>query len=152
MKREMFIITVLIGNIAFAAPLPLKNRAPREVKTSKEETKKVFRVVSKHLIDKGLEAGAAFKKVSSALQGDERMNALMIKNIVEGFEHVKYEDVIAHIGESALFEKRVDLSDYEHIIALLQRKNNRIINKKLLQRAKQVATQNKTLISRCSFT
>ena len=151
MKREMLIITVLIGNIAFAAPLPVKNRMARDVETNRSDVKKVFNAVSRYLADKGLEHSAVSKKVAASLQGDEYTNSLMIKNILDCFNDIQYEDVIAYLGESALFEKKVDLSNSDDIIALLQRKSKVALQEDVLNKAHHISTQNKALVSTSKF-
>ena len=147
MKKEILIITILITNIAFGAALPTKNRAVREIDTNKNRIKALSTEISRYLCNKGLEASAADKKVSIALQGDEHVISLMAQNIVEGFSEIRHEDIVAYIGSCALHERAVDLSSHDEIIALLQRSKRFQTDRTILEKVEKISAENKRLSS-----
>lgn len=142
MKREILILTVLVANITFASPVTVEIREIREINTNRNQQTDLTEAVSAHLSKKGLDESVAEQKVLNFLEGDNYTNSLMVQNIINNFNEIKYEDVIAYIGECALFEKSVNLSAYADLIALLQKNSNFRLEKATLDKVEKVSRDN----------
>jgi hypothetical protein len=147
MKREILILTVIVANITFASPYIIEVRETREINTNKNEQSNLTEAVSVYLSKRGLDESIAQQKVLNFLEGDDYTNSLMARNIISHFNEIKYEDIVAYIGECALFEKSVNLSSYADILAFLQKNNNFILQKTTLEKVEKVTLANSKMLA-----
>lgn len=147
MKREILIVTVLMTNIAFSATLPVKIREIKEIDVNKNKISSLAEAASIHLHKKGLDQDIADQKVLKALSSDEHVNALMVQNIVNNFDNIKREDIIAYIGSCALYEKSVNFSSYDNIVALVQKTDKLMLDKVTLEKIEKICLENKNIKS-----
>ncbi|MBU0631368.1 hypothetical protein KKA17_01865 [bacterium] len=142
MKRQILIITVLLTNIALGAALPINNRVEREIDTNKKNTNTLAGAASRYLFNKGLDKSVADKKVLNSLGGNEYKNSLMAKNLIDSFSGIKHEDIVAYIGECALYGRCADLSSYDEIIGLIQQKSRLALDKTALKKIEKISLEN----------
>jgi len=147
MKREILIFTVLITNITFASTLAPKTREVREITASKKKIDTLSSLAAMHLRERGLDESAAKQKVLKSLKNDEHTNDLIANNIVKNLNEIKKEDIISYVSDSVLFEKSVDLSTYESLIALVQKNNTMTLDKILLEKINMISVENKNIKS-----
>lgn len=145
MKREILIVTVLMTNIAFASTLPVEVREVREIDANKNKINTLADAAGTHLHKRGLDKDIANQKVLKSLRGNEYANSLMAQKIIENFNEIKYENIIAYVSNCALFEKSVDLSSYDDIIALVQKRNRSKLNKVDLKKVEKISLENKSI-------
>jgi hypothetical protein len=147
MKREIVIFTVLITNITFAATLPSEIREVSEVTTSKKKVNSLCGMAVMNLHERGLDENAAKQKVLKFLQHDKYVNDLMAQNIVKNLDGIKPQDIVQYVSDSVLFEKSVDLSSYENLVALAQKSRKLALDKGTLEKIKKISFENKNLKS-----
>lgn len=147
MKRQILIITVLLTNIALGAALPINNRVEREIDTNKKNTNALAGAASRYLFNKGLDKSVADKKVLKSLGGNEYRNSLMAQNLIDKFKGIKHDDIVAYIGDCALYEKRVDLSSYDEIIGLVQKKSRLALDKTTLEKIEKICFENRKIMN-----
>lgn len=87
------------------------------------------------------------KKVLKFLQHDEYVNDLMAQNIVKNLDGIKPQDIVQYVSDSVLFEKSVDLSSYENLVALAQKSRKLALDKGTLEKIKKISFENKNLKS-----
>ncbi|WP_345993485.1 hypothetical protein [Sulfurimonas sp. HSL-1716] len=145
MKREILIVTVLMTNIAFASVLPAGVRTIREIDTNKNTINTLSSAASMRLYKRGLEKETANQKVLRSLNGDEHTNSLMAQNIMDHFKEIKNEDIVRYISDCALFEKKVNLSSYDDIIALLQKTNRFKLDEDSLKKIQKISLENQKI-------
>lgn len=143
MRREILIFAILLSNVAFGSTLPVEIREVREIDTNRCKVNSLASAVSEHLFDRGLDKDVAHQKVSKALAGSDSINALMAQNIINSFDSIQYKDVVSYIGESALFGKKVNLSSYKDIVALLQKSNKVVLNRATLLKVEKLSLESK---------
>lgn len=147
MKRQILIFTVLISNIAFSAVVPVDIREVneiREINTNKSRVS-INSAVSTHLHEKGLDKNIAKQRVQAHLEHDEYTNTLMAENIINHFSELKHKDVVAYISDSALFQKKIDLSSYKNILGLVHKSNKLTLDKMTLAKIEKISTENKNI-------
>lgn len=125
MKREILIFTVLITNIAFASTLPREVREVREIDANKNNICTLVNASSMDLHKRGLDENIAKQKVLKALGGDKHINSIMAQNIVNNLNKITNTDIVEHISTKALYGMAVDLSSYDEIIGIVQKRVNR---------------------------
>jgi len=147
LKKQIVIFTVLISNIVFSVALSAdvkeENRT-KEVSTQCSQYN-VSNEVNKYLSNKGLDPQVVQQRFHKYLKHNVYANSLMINNILTQLNELSYEDVIAHISNTVLFQKSVDLSSYNDLIALVQRKNFIIHNSLLLKKVEKIARENQNI-------
>ena len=146
MKHKIFIVTFLLGNMAFGAIVPVGVlRANTQIRQLSSTTA----LASLHLYKKGLDKKTASKKINNILQDDDMLSDLMCKNIINGIDGVSQADIIRYISSAALFEKQIDLGSYATLVSLAQLSVSEPLSKAVLQKIEAVAGQNSNL--RASF-
>lgn len=144
MKHQIFIVTALLGNMAFGAVIPV---GALRVNTQIRQLDSTTTLASMHLYKKGLEKQIASMKVKKILADNEALSDLMSRNIIHGIKGVSQADVVHYISNAALFDKPIDLGSYATLISLAQTSLNRPLSKGLRQKVEAVAVQNKNLRS-----
>ena len=144
MSNKIFIITVFISNIAFAGVLPQANI--QETVNTKSNNK-LSAQVNSQLFKRGLDKKTAIAKVKNTLAEGENINDLMVQNILQNIPSMKESDIVNFITQAALQEKRVDLSSYETLIALVQRYANVAFDKELRLHVEKASLENEKLKS-----
>jgi tRNA(Glu) U13 pseudouridine synthase TruD len=146
MKKEILIVTVLITNLAFASSLPIDVRdirEPRELEANKNTTNTLTHAATSHLYNRGLEKEIANKKVLTSLVGDKNTNDLMAKNVLNHLNELKKEDIVAHVSDCALYSRNFDLSAYDDIIGLVQKRNGLMLDDLTLAKVEKISLENK---------
>ena len=150
MKKRILIVIILMADVAFASPLQLEVRNIRnntEIKAQKDDTKTLADAISEHLHARGLDKDVASKKVLNSLKDDPRLTDLMAKNILNHFGEMKRKDLIEYISNNALYNRSVDLSKYDHLIALIQKINGFKLDKESLEKVEKISFENKNIKS-----
>ncbi|ADN08704.1 hypothetical protein [Sulfurimonas autotrophica] len=142
MSNKIFIITVFISNIAFGSVLP-KIDLQRVVNT--KSTNKLTTKISTQLFNRGLEKHIAKAKVKNSLMHDDELNAIMAHNIVKTLKTVNEKDIVDFLAQSALRGKKVDLSSYSTLIALVQKSSQALLDKETLFHIEKVSLENESL-------
>jgi hypothetical protein len=145
MKKEILIFTVLITNIAFSSTLPFEIREVREITTNKKKSSTLTDLAITHLYERGLDENAAKQKVLKSLKNDVYLNDLMAQNIIENLKGIKQQDIVSHVSEFALFEKNIDLSLYDNIVAIAQKSNKLALDKLTLEKISKISLENKNI-------
>ena len=150
MKTRILIIIVLMADVAFASPLQLEVRNVRnntEIKAYRNDTKTLADAVTEHLHARGLDKDVASEKAFNSLKDDPRSTDLMAKNILNHFSEMKRKDLIEYISNNALYNRSVDLSKYDHLIALIQKINGFKSDKETLEKVEKISFENKNIRS-----
>ena len=142
MSNKIFIITVFISNIAFGAILPI---ATIQKTITQKNTNRISDRVSKSLYTRGIERKIAEKKVDDILENDAQTTDLMAQNIIKSIKSVKENNIIAFISQAALQGKKVDLSSYSTLIALVQKSSRTLIDTDLVQKIEKLSHENELL-------
>ena len=150
MKTRILIIIVLMADVAFASPLQLEVRNVRnntEIKAYRNDTKTLADAVTEHLHARGLDKDVASEKAFNSLKDDPASTDLMAKNILNHFGEMKRKDLIEYISNNALYNRSVDLSQYDHLIALIQKINGFKLDKEALEKVEKISFENKNIRS-----
>jgi len=142
MSNKFFIITVFISNIAFGAVVP-KIDLQRVANT--KNTNKLTTKISTQLFNRGLEKHIAKAKVKNSLMHDDELNAIMAHNIIKTIKTVNEKDIVEFLTQSALREKKVDLSSYSTLVSLTQKCSRALLDKKILLDVEKVSLENENL-------
>jgi len=142
MSNKIFIITVFISNIAFGAILPI---ATIQKTITQKNTNRISDRVSETLYTRGIEQKIAEKKVNDILENDAQTTDLMAQNIIKSIKSVKENNIIAFISQAALQGKKVDLSSYSTLIALVQKSSRTLIDTDLVQKIEKLSHENELL-------
>ncbi len=124
-KRQIFVITVFLSNIAFTAILPADTiESFRDITIAQEHDKTVketlHNAATAHLVEKGLDIDVAYKRVANTLVHSELEAHNLTQKIVHD-RQIGYDNLVRYVARAALYKKRVDLSDPAEISAMLQR-------------------------------
>ena len=144
MSNKFFIITVFISNIAFGAVLP-KIELYKVINT--QNANKLTTKISTQLFNKGLDKHIAEAKVEASLLHNEELNDLMVHNILKTIKVVNEKNIVAFLTQSALRGKKVDLSAYSTLVALVQKSSQKALDKEILLHVQKVSLENKSLKS-----
>ena len=150
MKTRILIIIVLMADVAFASPLQLEVRNVRnntEIKAYRNDTKTLADAVTEHLHARGLDKDVASEKAFNSLKDDPASTDLMAKNILNHFGEIKRKDLIDYISNNALYNRSIDLSKYDHLIALIQKINGFKSDKETLEKVEKISFENKNIRS-----
>lgn len=150
MSAKILIIIILVSDITFASSAQMEFLKPRKVELEKIQKKNrstLADAISEHLFSNGLDKDVAQKKVAHTLVGDQQLHALMLSNFLNSFTTVSHEDAISYIAKNALFEREVDLSKYDHLLAFLQSAHCLALDDESLEKVKKVAVQNSRLLN-----
>ncbi len=150
MKTRILIIIVLMADVAFASPLQLEVRNVRnntEIKAYRNDTKTLADAVTEHLHARGLDKDVASEKAFNSLKDDPASTDLMAKNILNHFGEMKRKDLIDYISNNALYNRSIDLSKYDHLIALIQKINGFKSDKETLEKVEKISFENKNIRS-----
>ncbi|WP_457750172.1 hypothetical protein [Sulfurimonas sp.] len=142
MNNKIFIITVFISNIAFGAVLP---KADLQKVQNTQHTNKLTTKISTQLFHRGLEKNIAKAKVKDSLMCDEELNDLMAYNIVKTVKNINEKDIVDFLTQAALAGKKIDLSSYSTLVALVQKSSLNCLDKKTLLAIEQVSLENEAL-------
>ena len=148
MKKGILIIIVLMADIAFASPLTVEirnNRNITEVESQKNDIHSFANSLSNHLQSKGLEQEIADQKVSRYFKDNDNVNALMAKNITKYLAKIKYEDIITYVANEVLYNRIIDLGQYDHLIGLSQSKLGFVQDNTTLEKIKNISIENKNI-------
>ncbi len=145
MKREIIVFTVLITNITFASVLPSEVRETVDMRTSEKKPHSLSSKVATNLYERGLDEDVAKQKVLKFLKNNEYMNDLMVQNILKKFDKIQMQEIVSYVGNSVLFEKNVDLSNYENLVALVQKTKNLLLDTVTLEKIKTISCENKRM-------
>jgi len=141
MNNNILIITIFISNIAFGSVvIPNSPKAVNVNKTNSISSKSIAQ-----LYNRGLEEKAAKEKIQNSIAHDEDMNDTMAQNILNSIELLKEEDIVSYISKTALLDKKVDLSSYDTIVALIQNTPKLSINKDMLLKIEKITFLNQKL-------
>ncbi len=124
-KREFFVITIFLSNIAFATVLPVDHtetlRDTVATQEQNEETKSTLHNAAvTHLVNKGLDTDVAQNRVAASLSHSETEAQLLSQQIVQN-EKISYNNIIEYVAKAALHRRKVDLGKSQEITALKQR-------------------------------
>jgi hypothetical protein len=90
----------------------------KSVSAQQTEQKQTFqKVIAETLEARGLETEAA-EKIICEYVGDEAVLEVMVNNIVQVVAITK-EDIVAYLGNEALFRRRVDLTSYDALLKMV---------------------------------
>jgi len=142
MSNKIFIITVFIGNIAFGGVLP-KIDVQRVQNT--QSTNKLTTKISTQLFNRGLDKHIAKAKVKNSLLHNAELNDVMAQNIIKTIKTVKEQNIVEFLAQSALSGKKVDLSSYSTLVALVQKSSQQILDKEALLDIEKVSFENEKL-------
>ncbi len=149
MNTKILIIILLVSDIAFASSVQIELLKPRKAEVEniqREDISTLADAISEHLFANGLDKDVAQKKVSHTLTGDTQLHALMLNNVLNSFNTVSHENVISYIAKNALIEREVDLSKYDHLLALLQATHCVALDDNSLEKIKSITLENQRLI------
>lgn len=142
MNNKILILTVLLTNIAFGGVVVVKPiRTNPKIKINPTFTNNAIN----KLYDKGLQRDVAIKKINSSLLHDATQTEFMARNLLQKFPTLTKEHITNHISNAALFNKNVDFSSYENLLALVQKNASFYLDKKSLTLLQNVANENKSL-------
>ena len=124
-KKQIFVITVFLSNIAFSATLSTETteffRHITITLEQNEETKNsLHEAATLHLIDKGLDPDVAKERVEIHLSHSKQEAQFLAKFLTEHAK-ISYNDIVAYVANAALYKQQVDLSRKDEQSALLQR-------------------------------
>ena len=139
-----------MADVAFASPLQLEVRNVRnntEIKAYRNDTKTLADAVTEHLHARGLDKDVASEKAFNSLKDDPASTDLMAKNILNHFGEMKRKDLIDYISNNALYNRSIDLSKYDHLIALIQKINGFKSDKETLEKVEKISFENKNIRS-----
>jgi hypothetical protein len=142
MSNKIFIITVFISNIAFGAILPI---ATIQKTITTKDTNRILKRVSNNLSSRGIERQIADKKVNDILSDNAFTTDMMAKNIIKNIVNVKENDIIAFLSQAALQGKKVDLSSYSTLIALVQQSSKTLVDADLVKKIEKLSNENERL-------
>ncbi len=126
-KRQIFVITIFLSNIAFTTVLPADSlEAVRNITTTQEQNQEtkitLHSAVVSYLINNGLDDDIATARVQATLKHSEQEANILTHKIIQD-RKVSYNDLIKYIAKAALHKKQVNLASYEEITALIQRRH-----------------------------
>lgn len=142
MKNKIILFTVLLSNIALASVVPFQTD---RIQITKSNFNTVSGLLSINLYKRGLDKEVAQQKSEECLDGDDFTNSLLIHNIVAKLDKISYDDVIDYIATAALFNKRVDLSSYETLVAMMHKKIHCTLEKDMLDKIGKLSEENKQI-------
>ena len=124
-KRQIFVITIFLSNIAFTTILPADAiESFRDITITQEQNEETKNTLHNaavtHLIDKGLDADVAKERVEAALIHSELEAELLAQQIAHT-QKISYNDIVEYVANAALYKKQINLSRNEEVQALLQR-------------------------------
>jgi len=124
-KRQIFVITIFLSNIAFTTILPADAiESFRDITITQEQNEETKNTLHNaavtHLIDKGLDADVAKERVEAALTHSELEAELLAKQIVKN-EKSSYNDIVEYVAKAALYKRKIDLGKTQELTALQQR-------------------------------
>ena len=125
-KRQLLVITIILSNIAFTAVLSadVEQKFQNSVigsERSGEFAESLQDASVAYLVDKGLDADVAQKRVNATFMHSKTQTQALVRAIAKN-ENVGYEDIVKYVANAALHRRKVDLSANDEIVALLQRK------------------------------
>ncbi len=144
MNNKFLIITVFISNIAFAAVVPKINV---QETVNLKNTNKLTTKISKHLFNRGLEKNIVREKINISLIHNEDITELMAQNILKNLPSLQEKDIVDFLAQATLKGKRVDLSDYATLIALVQKQSIATFNDTMLLHVEKVSDENRKLLA-----
>ena len=118
-----------------------------EIKAYRNDTKTLADAVTEHLHARGLDKDVASEKAFNSLKDDPASTDLMAKNILNHFGEMKRKDLIDYISNNALYNRSIDLSKYDHLIALIQKINGFKSDKETLEKVEKISFENKNIRS-----
>ncbi len=124
-KKQIFVITVFLSNIAFSATLSAETteffRHITITLEQNEETKNsLHEAATLYLIDKGLDADVAKERVETHLSHSKQEAQFLAKFLTEHAK-ISYNHIVAYVANAALYKQQVNLSRKDELSALLQR-------------------------------
>ena len=124
-KTHIFVITIFLSNIAFTTVLHADAiESFHDITVTQEQNKAtkntLHHAATIHLLDKGLDADVAQKRVNSVLAHSELEAELLAQKIVQS-EKISYNDIVEYVAKAALYKRKVDLDKIQEITALKQR-------------------------------
>ncbi len=144
-RQNMLRITLFISVLAFnpAVAQTLNQRTLSAIETQEQKT--LGSDISKMLMEKGLEKEAAEKLSQNFMEIHSESLEKMVDNIVvSGI--ASHEEVVAYLGEEALFRRDTDLSRYDVLVHMLTRLHKREkLGKETLAALQKVAFKNRLL-------
>jgi len=143
MSNKILIISIFISNIAFGAVIVVVPNTSKALNVNK--TNKISSKSMTQLYNRGLEEKAAKEKILKSIAYDAEMNDTMAQNILNAIELLKEEDIVSYVSKTALLDKKVDLSSYDTIVALIQNTPNLSVDKEMLLKIEKIALVNGTL-------
>ena len=142
MNNKFFIITVFISNITFGAVSP---KIELHKVVNMQNTDKLSTKISTQLFNNGLDKHIAKVKVQNSLVHNQGLNDLIAHNILKTLKTLSEKDIIDFLTQSVLRGKKVDLSAYSTLVALVQKSSQRALDKKTLLQVKKVSLENRAL-------
>jgi len=143
MSNKILIISIFISNIAFGAVIVVVPNTSKALNVNK--TNKISSKSMTQLYNRGLEEKAAKEKILKSIAYDAEMNDTMAQNILNAIELLKEEDIVSYVSKTALLDKKIDLSSYDTIVALIQNTRNLSVDKEMLLKIEKIALVNGTL-------
>ena len=144
-RQNMLRITLFISVLAFnpAVAQTLNQRTLSAIETQEQNT--LGSDISKRLMEKGLEKEAAERLSQNFMETHSESLEKMVENIVSS-GIASHEEVVAYLGEEALFRKDTDLSKYDVLVHMLTHlKKQTKLGKETLAALQKVAFQNRLL-------
>jgi len=144
-RQNMLRITLFISVLAFnpAVAQTLNQRTLSAIET--QEQKSLGSDISKTLMEKGLEKEAAERLSQNFMETHSDSMEKMVENIV-GSGIASHGEVVAYLGEEALFRRNTDLSRYDVLVHMFTRlKKHEKPEKETLAALQQIAFQNTLL-------
>ena len=140
MLRITLFISVLAFNPAVAQTLNQRTLSLLEA----QEQRTLGSDIADLLVQRGLEDEAAHRLSRKFMENHSASMEKMVQNIV-GSGVASHAEVVAYLGEAALFRKEMDLSRYDTLVHMVSHIRNEKPSSASLAKLQSVALQNGAL-------
>ncbi len=145
-RQSMLRITLFISVLAFnpAVAQTLNQRTLSLLQTQEQKT--LESDIADVLVQRGLEEAAAHRLSGKLTEKHSASMDMMVRNIVDS-GMASYSDVVAYLGEAALFRREADLTSYDALVRMMTHIKKQKPSSKSLAKLKRVAFQNASVVA-----
>ena len=98
--------------------------------------------IASALYEKGLDEKAAIVRAEELVNGDEKIFAQMLNNLLNGCNEINKEDLLDHLSYAALHRQNIKLDSYDHLIGIYTKVNRMHPDEKVREKLSSVARKN----------
>jgi len=144
-KENILRISLFVSVLAFNPVVAEVVKPVSNIQTQQET--RVTTSIASLLHKRGIDADVAEELSKNVVPDDEDLFALMIDNLLNECKSISKDQLLAYLSSEALFRKSVSLDSYDHLVAMINKIKQKVLDKTTLKELQTVAKQNRQLLA-----